>query len=85
MTYTYLGNNQYKLRLDIYMDCLNGSDQAIQQDYTAYISIFNGGNNKMLSGYPKSVTRSGPKRILKTNYNCIKVAPNACVDHYWYE
>ncbi len=85
MTYTYLGNNQYKLRLDIYMDCLNGSDQAIQQDYTAYISIFNGGNNKMLSGYPKSVTRSGPKRIQKTNYNCIKVAPNACVDHYWYE
>lgn len=85
MTYTYLGNNQYKLRLDIYMDCLNGSDQAISQDYTAYISIFNGSNNRMLSGYPKSVTRSGPKRIQKTNYNCIKVAPNACVDHYWYE
>lgn len=85
MTYTYLGNNQYKLRLDLYIDCINGNPQAIESDRYALFAIFTGSNRQMLSGYPVSVSRKGPERIEKTNYNCIAVKPNACVDHYWYE
>ncbi len=85
MTYTYLGNNQYKLRLDLYIDCINGNPQAIDSDKTALFGIFYGNTRQMVPGYPISVGRSGPERITKTNYNCIAVQPNACVDHYWYE
>lgn len=85
MTYKYLGNNQYRIRLDVYIDCLNGNADAIQSDETAIIGIFNGDTRNILSGYPIYVSRKGPTRIQKTNYNCLKVTPNACVDHYYYE
>ncbi len=85
MTYTSLGNNQYKLRLDLYIDCINGSAEAISSDAQAYISVFNGSTQKILTGYPVLVNRRGPERVEKTNYNCILVKPNACVDHYYYE
>lgn len=85
VTYKYLGSNQYKIRLDLYIDCINGNPQAIASDATAYIGVFNGQTRNMVGGYPKQVTRQGPKRVVKTNYNCIVVAPNACVDQYWYE
>jgi gliding motility-associated-like protein len=85
MTYLYLGNNQYKLRLDVYIDCINGSSEAISSDAQAYISVFNGSSKRILNGYPVLVARKGPERLEKTNYNCILVKPNACVDHYYYE
>ncbi len=85
MTYQRTGTNTYKIRLDLYVDCLNGSSQAIASDASAVFGIFNGNTKKMISGYPISVSRKGPLRVQKTNYNCIAVAPNACVDHYWYE
>ena len=85
MTYKFLGNNQYRIRLDVYIDCINGSAEAIQSDETAIIGIFNGDTRNILSGYPIYVARKGPTRIQKTNYNCLKVTPNACVDHYVYE
>jgi len=85
MGYKYLGNNQYKIRLDLYIDCQNGNPSAIQSDATAYIGAFNGQTRNMIGGYPKQVSRQGPKRVVKTNYNCIVQAPNACVDQYWYE
>ncbi len=85
VTYKYLGSNQYKIRLDLYIDCQNGNPQAISSDATAYIGVFNGQTRNMLGGYPKQISRQGPKRVVKTNYNCIVQAPNACVDQYWYE
>ncbi|MFZ9630570.1 MAG: T9SS type B sorting domain-containing protein [Bacteroidia bacterium] len=85
MGYKYLGNNQYRIRLDLYIDCQNGNPSAIQSDATAYIGVFNGQTRNMIGGYPKQVNRQGPKRVVKTNYNCIVQAPNACVDQYWYE
>lgn len=83
--YKYLGNNQYSIRYDVYFDCINGNPSAIQSDATAYIGVFNGQTRNLVSGYPKRIGRQGPKRVVKTNYNCIVVAPNACVDQYWYE
>jgi gliding motility-associated-like protein len=85
MTYKYLGSNQYRIRLDLYIDCLNGNPQAISSDATAWIGVWDGSTKRIISGYPIEVSRSGPSRIQKTNYNCIAIAPNACVDHYWYE
>lgn len=85
VTYKYLGSNQYRIRLDLYVDCQFGNPQAISSDATAYIGVFNGQTRNMLGGYPKLINRVGPKRVVKTNYNCIVQAPNACVDQYWYE
>lgn len=85
LTYQVVGTNVYKLRLDLYIDCLNGNSSAISSDAQAIIGIFNGNTNRILNGYPISVNRKGPVRVNKTNYNCIAVSPNACVDHYYYE
>lgn len=85
LTYQYKGNNVYTIRLDLFIDCKNGNSQAIAQDATAFIGVYSGKTNKMLSGYPIQISRSGPNRVQKLNYSCISVAPNACVDHYWYE
>jgi len=85
MNYTYLGNNEYTIRLDVYFDCQNGSPQAISQDATAFIGVFDGNTRSLISGFPREVSRRGPFRIIKTNYNCIVQAPNACVDQYYYE
>jgi len=85
MTYTYLGSNRYKVRLDLYIDCVNGDPGAISSDATAWFGVWDGNTRRIISGYPVEISRTGPKRIQKTNYNCISIAPNACVDHYWYE
>lgn len=85
MTYTYLGSNRYRIRLDVYIDCINGQPGAISQDARAVMGVWDGNTRRMISGYPIEVNRSGPQRVQKTNYNCIAVAPNACVDRYWYE
>jgi hypothetical protein len=65
MTYQRTGTNTYKIRLDLYIDCLNGNSQAIASDATAIFGIFNGNTKKMLSGYPISVSRKGPLRVQK--------------------
>jgi hypothetical protein len=85
LTYKNTGTNVYKIRLDLYIDCLNGNAGAISSDAQAIIGIFNGNTKRILNGYPISVSRKGPVRVNKTNYNCIAVSPNACVDHYIYE
>ena len=83
MTYKYLGNNRYRLRLDLFIDCLNGVQAAIDQDATAYFAIFNGDTKQYNTQY--LVARSGPVRLEKVFYNCLKRAPNACADAYYYE
>jgi gliding motility-associated-like protein len=84
ITYQYKGQNKYNLRLDLFIDCLNGNAGAISSDATAYIYVFSETSNVLISGFPVSVARSGPERLVKLNYNCIGNLPNACVDHYWY-
>ena len=84
MTYSYKGNNQYAVKLLLYIDCFNGSTSAIAQDLYANISVFEGDSNKLLGNLCQSVIRGNPTRVSKTNYNCIKIAPNACVDAYEY-
>ncbi len=84
MTYTYLGNNQYRVKLMLYIDCFNGSTAAIAQDQLANFAVFEGDSGKYLSNLCQSVARGNPVRVSKTNYNCIKISPDACVDAYEY-
>lgn len=96
LTYQFKGGTTYEIRLDIYIDCENGSSGAISQDATGYISFYDGNSGSYLQSLTnqfnsgsttnigQGVSRSGPSRLIKLNYNCIRNAPNACVDHYWY-
>jgi len=42
VTYKCVGPNTYEIRIDIYQDCLTGSNQAIADDNPAFIGIFEG-------------------------------------------
>ena len=84
LTYKYLGSNKYKLRMDLYIDCENGSSQAIAEDATAYFAVFNGSTNQYIQRF--TADRSvGAVRLVKSFYNCLARSPNACVDAYVYE
>jgi gliding motility-associated-like protein len=83
--YTHLGNNQYNVRLHLFIDCLNGNANAIAQDATAYFYVFSEKTGQLLPGFPISVARSTPERLVKLHYNCLANAPNACVDYYVYD
>jgi hypothetical protein len=41
-TYTCLGNNKYRIQLNIYQDCLTGEPPAIEQDNPALITVYDG-------------------------------------------
>lgn len=84
MTYRYLGANQYEIKLKLYIDCFNGNPSAIAQDAYANVTIFEGDSGKYLPSLCQSILRDAPVRVSKTNYNCIKISPNACVDAYEY-
>ena len=84
MTYSYKGNHKYDVKLLLYIDCYNGSSSAIASDKNATIVVFDGSTNQVISNLCQSVTRNNPVRVSKSNYSCIKITPNACVDAYEY-
>jgi hypothetical protein len=63
MTYKYLGNNRYQIKLSVFIDCFNGQAGAISQDATANIAVFDGNTRRILNNYPVVVNRQGPTRI----------------------
>lgn len=85
LNYQYLGNNDYKITLKLYIDCVNGQPAAIAQDEFANIGIFAGSNDSLLLNLSFDFKRNPPIRVSKTNYDCITISPNACVDAYYYE
>lgn len=84
ITYAYAGNNRYSIKLKLYVDCYNGSSAAIAQDEYAIITVYEGDSGKRLDNLCLNIKRNAPVRVSKTNYNCIAIAPNACVDAYEY-
>lgn len=84
MTYRHLGDNLYEIKLKLYIDCYNGNAGAIAQDLYANLTLFEGDSGKFIPSLCQSVLRTAPVRVSKTNYNCIKISPNACVDAYEY-
>lgn len=79
LTYKYIGNNNYQVELYLYIDCINGSQAAIDQDAFAEIGVFNS-SNTLLSSF--NLVRTGPSRIVGRNYSCVVPPANACVDLY---
>lgn len=84
LTYKHLIDFTYQVKLKLYVDCFNGSPAAIAQDQYAKIVFFDGDSGTYLPDLCQNVLRSAPVRVSKTNYNCIKIAPDACVDAYEY-
>jgi len=80
--YDYLGNNLYKITLKLYIDCINGNDQAILSDREAIIGVFDAGTND----YERSfvISRSLPTRLDKLHYECVRPPRDVCVDGYTY-
>ncbi len=85
LNYYPLKNNAYHITLKLYIDCYNGQPGAIAQDLFANIGVFGGDSNQLLPNLSFSIKRGNPVRVSKTNYNCILIAPNACVDAYYYD
>jgi gliding motility-associated-like protein len=81
ITYRYLGNDDYEIRLSLFVDCVFGSPAAILQDSDAYIGVFDTANNLYAS---LLIPRNPPVRITSINYNCVLPPINACVDFYAY-
>ncbi|MFY0644176.1 MAG: gliding motility-associated C-terminal domain-containing protein [Bacteroidia bacterium] len=74
--------SEYKITLRVFVDCENGSPQAIASDATAIIGVFDAGTRNYETQY--SVSRTGPKRINEVNYSCVRPPSSVCVDEYVY-
>ncbi len=85
LTYSPLSNSRYKITLKLYIDCFNGQPAAIAQDVFANIGVYSADSNIQLTDLCFAIKRALPIRVSKTNYNCIKIAPDACVDAYFYD
>ncbi|MCB0738813.1 MAG: PKD domain-containing protein, partial [Bacteroidetes bacterium] len=81
MVYDYLGNDSFKVRMQYYVDCVNGIPGAIADDKYAYISILNSDTFVTQA----VVRRSMPIRLNETNYTCVTSYGNVCVDMYLYD
>jgi gliding motility-associated-like protein len=77
VTYRYLGSNQYRIRIDIYQDCLTGDINAIREDDPAFITVFNGEG-----GVVRNETIPGdPSVDVPDNFSneCINNKPRTCL------
>ena len=77
-TYTYQGNNVYRVTLSIYQDCLTGNPSAIQQDNPAKVTIFEGDGNIYLQDATLVAVSSV---LIPSNFSnsCITNVPNTCL------
>ncbi|MDE3254425.1 MAG: gliding motility-associated C-terminal domain-containing protein [Bacteroidota bacterium] len=77
-TYTYQGNNVYRITLTIYQDCLTGNPSAIQQDNPAKVTIFEGDGNIYLQDATLVAVSSV---LIPSNFSnsCITNIPNTCL------
>lgn len=84
ITYKHLGNYNYEVKLFLFVDCLNGQPGAISDDATARIGVFDGASGALISSLSREINRTGPTRVQKLNYQCVRNTPNQCVDMYVY-
>ncbi|MFM7080153.1 MAG: PKD domain-containing protein [Bacteroidota bacterium] len=72
--YTYLGNNQYEIRLTVYRDCFNGVPPF---DDPAYVGIWDASNNLIME-VPMSPNDSATVPSI-INSACMQPPTNICV------
>ncbi len=82
ITYRHIENDSFEITLILYIDCINGSPQAIAQDADGMIGVFDTTGNLLKTLLEN---RSLPIRINSVNYNCVQPPSNACVDKYTYK
>lgn len=82
ITYQYIGNDNYRVVLYLYVDCFNGSPDAIESDQWSRIGVFNSSGTLVES---LGLTRTGPTRIEGKSYSCVIPPSNQCVDLYIYQ
>ncbi|MCC6721671.1 MAG: gliding motility-associated C-terminal domain-containing protein [Bacteroidia bacterium] len=80
--YQYLGNDDYRITMKLYIDCANGNKDAIESDLTASIGFFDGKSGDYL--FAKEITRTGPIHLTGVPYKCIENTGSVCVDQYNY-
>ena len=69
--YKYLGNNEYEISFEYYIDCENGNPGAISSDAQAWFGVFDGSTNQRIASLDRRITRESPERISDVNYKCI--------------
>ncbi|MCB9251678.1 MAG: gliding motility-associated C-terminal domain-containing protein [Flavobacteriales bacterium] len=80
--YEYLGNDDYKITMKLYIDCYNGNPGAIESDQYAIFGIFDG-NNKLVT--TREVERKPGVKLSGAVYKCIVNPGDVCVERYNYE
>lgn len=82
--YSYLGGNSYRITLNLYVDCYNGSENAIDMDKRSVIGVFDMSNNGRLRD-KYYLTNPSEREISKLNYNCVKPFKDQCVTEFKFE
>jgi gliding motility-associated-like protein len=78
VTYKWITGNTYRIRLDIYQDCLNGEPDALRQDNPAYIAIFTGNGTRVITdSIPASSILTVPANF---SNDCINNPPRLCLN-----
>lgn len=82
ITYVYLGNNNYRIVIDIYQDCKDGQQSAIDQDVPALLGVFY--NDGTRQAYISLDTIGGINTSsidVPANFSnsCINRAPDVCL------
>lgn len=81
--YDYLGNDSFKIKLYLYIDCENGSPQALALDKVAAMAIYRNSDNAQVDTFRVDTLRTDP--VNNINYNCLQPPTNICVVRYSYE
>lgn len=78
ITYKCLGNNQYRIQLDIYQDCINGEPNAIAEDNPAFIGIFAKDGSLEIVDTAVNATQN---ILVPANFknDCVNNAPPTCL------
>jgi gliding motility-associated-like protein len=79
-TYTYLGNNQYRVVFYIYRDCINGNEGALQNDNPASFRVIDMDNINQKVGSDDNMSNN--ELIVPTGFSnaCINNPPPVCVN-----
>lgn len=82
ITYQHISGNNYRITLNLFIDCIQGNPTAIESDRFAIIGVFNASGTMVKR---LEIERNPPVRIQELNYRCATNEPNQCVDHYVYQ
>ncbi len=78
--YKHLESDNYQIYLDLYIDCVNGAQGAIDQDLKAIFTFFNATDGSFIETI--EIDRTEVERVEELHYKCLSNEPNACVQRF---